>query len=119
MTDEKNKRKLYDALSQDYDMGSFEQFSNDVEDEVKRRKLYDAIKEEYDFPDFDGFSRQLVGEPKPKPAAQQQVQPYNGDFTMRESELEKGNSQQATGNRQQATKPAKTQPAKPKDGKSG
>ena len=114
MTDEKNKRKLYDALSQDYDLGSFEQFSTDVEDEVKRRKLYDAIKEEYDFPDFDGFSRQLVGEPKPKPAAQQQVQPYNGDFTMRESELEKGNSQQPTGNRQQATKPAKTQPAKPK-----
>ena len=63
MTDDKNKRKLYDALSQDYDMGSYEQFSTDVEDEGKRRKLYDAIKGEYDLPDFDGFTQQLIGQP--------------------------------------------------------
>ncbi|MBR6133071.1 MAG: strawberry notch family protein, partial [Bacteroidales bacterium] len=63
MTDDKNKRKLYDALSQDYDMGSYEQFSTDVEDEGKRRKLYDAIKGDYDLPDFDGFTQQLIGQP--------------------------------------------------------
>lgn len=61
MNDNDNKRKLYDALSQDYDMGDFETFSTDVEDEGKRRKLYDAIKEEYDLPDFEGFSSQLIG----------------------------------------------------------
>ena len=38
-----NKRKLYDALSQEYDMGTFEQFSKDIEDEAKRRKLYESI----------------------------------------------------------------------------
>lgn len=62
MNDGDNKRKLYDALSKDYDMGTFEQFSTDVEDEGKRKKLYEAIKGEYDLPDFDGFTRQLVGE---------------------------------------------------------
>lgn len=56
---EDNKRKLYDALSQDYDLGSFEQFSNDIADETKRRKLYDATSEEYDYGDFDTFSSQL------------------------------------------------------------
>ncbi len=85
-----NKRKLYDALSQDYDMGSYEQFSNDVKDEGKRRKLYDAIKEEYDLPDFDGFSSQLLGggadnvrqtsqqrvKPQPKPQAKKPAQPH-------------------------------------------
>ena len=68
MNDDDNKRRLYDALSKDYDMGTFEQFSTDVEDEGKRRKLYDAIREEYDLPDFDGFTRQLVGERTATPA---------------------------------------------------
>lgn len=54
-----NKRKLYDALSQEYDMGTFEQFSKDIEDEAKRRKLYESIKGTYDLPDFNGFSSQL------------------------------------------------------------
>lgn len=56
---EDNKRKLYDALSEDYDLGSFEQFSADIADETKRRKLYDATIEDYDFGDFDSFSSQL------------------------------------------------------------
>lgn len=61
-----NRRKLYDALSADYDMGTFEQFSADITDEGKRKKLYDAIKNDYDLPDFEGFSNQLgiqTGEP--------------------------------------------------------
>ncbi len=68
MTDDTNKRKLYDALSADYsDLGSFEQFSAKVEDEGSRRKLYDAIKDEFeDIGDFDSFSKKLVGTPKPK-----------------------------------------------------
>lgn len=61
MVDKNNKQKLYEALSADYDMGSFEQFSTDVEDEAKRQKLYDAIKDEYELPDFNQFTEQLVG----------------------------------------------------------
>ena len=56
---EDNKRKLYDALSEDYDLGSFEQFSADIADDTKRRKLYDAAIEDYDFGDYDSFSAQL------------------------------------------------------------
>ena len=56
---EDNKRKLYDALSEDYDLGSFEQFSADIADDAKRRRLYDAASEDYDFGDYDTFSSQL------------------------------------------------------------
>lgn len=54
-----NKRKLYDALSQDYDMGSYEQFCADLNDESKRRKLYEATSQEYDLGSWDSFSNQL------------------------------------------------------------
>lgn len=54
-----NKRKLYDALSQDYDMGTYEQFCKDIQDEAKRKKLYDATSEAYDYGDYAKFSSQL------------------------------------------------------------
>ena len=54
-----NARKLYDALSQEYDLGTFEQFSSDIQDENKRRKLYDATIQEYDFGEYDSFNKQL------------------------------------------------------------
>lgn len=59
MSEKDSKRKLYDALSQDYDMGTFEQFSNDIQDDSKRKKLYDAISNEYELGDYDSFSIQL------------------------------------------------------------
>lgn len=54
-----NKRKLYDALSRDYDMGSYDQFCSDIDDEGKRRKLYDATSNEYDYGSWESFSKQL------------------------------------------------------------
>lgn len=54
-----NTRKLYDALSKKYDMGSYEKFCADIEDETKRKKLYDATVTQYKFGDYDSFSRQL------------------------------------------------------------
>ena len=67
---EQNSRKLYKALLKDYDMGSYDQFVQDIQDEGKRRKLYDAIKGDYDLPDFDGFSNQLGIEVTTAPPSQ-------------------------------------------------
>ncbi|MBQ9476025.1 MAG: hypothetical protein IJU69_07265, partial [Bacteroidales bacterium] len=75
---EDNKRKLYDALSQEYDLGSFEQFSADIADDTKRRKLYDATSEEYDYGDYDSFSKQLgfgVDLSRPTPGTERLEQP--------------------------------------------
>lgn len=63
-----NRRKLYDALSQDYDMGTYEQFCKDIQDETKRKKLYDATSEVYDYGDYAKFSSQLgFGQTSPAP----------------------------------------------------
>ena len=40
-------------------MGSWEQFCSDLNDENKRRKLYEATSEEYDMGSWDSFSQQL------------------------------------------------------------
>ena len=100
-----NKRKLYDALSEDYDMGTFEQFSTDVQDDGKRRKLYDAIKGEYDLPDFDGFTRQLgIGATAPTPQAPKQ-QPTEQQPTAEQPK------QKPTQKEQQGWKPSPAQTA--------
>lgn len=54
-----NRRKLYDALSEEYDLGSFEQFNADIQNAEKRKKLYDATIGDYDFGDYSSFSAQL------------------------------------------------------------
>ena len=54
-----NSKKLYDALTQDYDLGSYEQFVKDINVEEKRKKLYDAINKEYDLGEYSEFSAQL------------------------------------------------------------
>lgn len=54
-----NKEKLYNALSEEYDLGTFEQFSADLDNEEKRRKLYDATSDDYDYGDYESFSAQL------------------------------------------------------------
>lgn len=59
-----NKRLLYDDLIEEYDMGPFEQFSEDVENVEKRKKLYYAIRIKYEIPSFDYFTRYLLDNEK-------------------------------------------------------
>ena len=74
---EDNKRKLYDALSAEYDLGTFEQFSTDIQDADKRKKLYDATINDYDFGDYDSFSSQLGFSPaQENPTPQVNNEPY-------------------------------------------
>ena len=54
-----NRKKLYDALSDEYDMGTYDQFCKDIQDSGKRKRLYDATSKEYDYGTYDSFSRQL------------------------------------------------------------
>ena len=107
MNDDGNKRKLYNALSKDYDMGSYEQFSQDVEDEGKRRKLYDAIKGDYDLPDFNGFSRQLAGERRQAPAPAQSPAPT----TQRQQQPQRRQQRSKAGRQQRPWRPSPAQMA--------
>ena len=63
-----NRRKLFEALSEEYDMGDFEQFCEDIKDDTKRKKLYDAIINEYYYGDYEDFSAHILDDiQKPKP----------------------------------------------------
>ena len=63
-----NRRKLFDALLEEYDMGDFEQFCEDIKDDTKRKKLYDAIINEYYYGDYEDFSAHILDDiQKPKP----------------------------------------------------
>ena len=64
-----NAKKLYNALSQDYDMGDYDSFVSDIQDETKRKKLYDVVKEDYDMGDYDSFVNQLGLGAKPTTAS--------------------------------------------------
>ncbi|MBP9990840.1 MAG: hypothetical protein KBT45_05365 [Bacteroidales bacterium] len=59
-----NKRLLYDDLIEEYDMGGFEQFSEDVDNIEKRKKLFHAIRNQYEIPSFDYFTRYLLDNEK-------------------------------------------------------
>lgn len=103
-----NKKKMYDALSADYDMGDFETFAADVEDSVKRRKLYDTISGEYELGDFDSFSKQLLGTTTTPPA--QAAQP-KAEANPQEQNVPAAQTAQAAQTTQVATQSAQAQAA--------
>lgn len=65
MQDDKIQRKVYSKLSSRYtDIGSFENFQNDLKDEKKRKKIYDAVKNDYsDIGDYELFSSKILSAP--------------------------------------------------------
>ena len=54
-----DRKKLYDALSSEYDLGTYEEFERNIGDSVKRRKLYDAASADYDLGDFESYSQRI------------------------------------------------------------
>lgn len=54
-----NIEKLYNSVNQEYDLGSFDQFKQDMSDPAKRAKLHGAIANSYDLPDFGTFSKDM------------------------------------------------------------
>lgn len=59
---------LYDAVSSEYDLGSFNEFKSKMADPGKRKALYDAIGKDYDLGTFDDFNRKIAPS-GPVPAA--------------------------------------------------
>ena len=59
--DNNRRRKFYDQLSTDYDLGSFEEFDTKMNDAASRRRLYDAIDADgkYDIGTYDYFDEAM------------------------------------------------------------
>lgn len=69
-----DKQKLYDALSGEYDLGTYEEFERNIGDSVKRRKLYDAASADYDLGDYESYS-QRIG-----PTHKESLDAFNAEF---------------------------------------
>jgi len=51
--------KLYNSVNQEYDLGTIDQFKQDMSDPNKRAKLHGAIAKSYELPDFGTFSKDM------------------------------------------------------------
>ena len=57
---EPNKTKaLYDAVSKDYDLGSFEDFNKKLQDPTKRKAFYDGVGKEYQLGTYSDFETKV------------------------------------------------------------
>ena len=52
---------LYDAVSKDYNIGSYDEFSKKLQDPVKRKAFYDGVGNEYSLGTYDEFSSKVGG----------------------------------------------------------
>src|SRR5436190_15406819 len=50
---------LYDAVSKDYDLGTYDEFKTKLQDPSKRKVLFDAIGQDYDLGDYNTFNQKL------------------------------------------------------------
>mgnify|MGYP001613948923 CR=1 FL=1 len=50
---------VYDAASQDFDLGTLDEFTLKMQDDAKRKLFYDAVSQDYDLGDFDTFSSKV------------------------------------------------------------
>lgn len=52
-------RELYDALSDDYNLGDYESFTKKIKDSAMRRKAYDTISKKYNIGTYEEYERKL------------------------------------------------------------
>lgn len=88
MVNDKTK-SLYEALSKDgYNVGSYENFTKNIQDEGKRKSLYDAISADYSVGDYDSFSANLIGKQDnvsvQAPAVPENPAPFTMDAKVRD-----------------------------------
>ena len=50
---------LYDAVSKDYNIGTYDDFSKKLQDSSKRKAFYDGVGAEYNLGTFDDFSAKI------------------------------------------------------------
>jgi hypothetical protein len=69
MANEQDKTKvLYDAVSKDYNIGTFDEFKSKLQDENKRKAFYNGVGKEYGLGTYDEFSAKVSPVKKKEPA---------------------------------------------------
>ena len=68
MSEVNNISILYNTISKDYDLGSYDDFKSKMSDPNKRKLFYDQVNDEYDLGNFNEFEQRIV---KKKDVSQQ------------------------------------------------
>lgn len=95
---------LYEAASQEYDLGTRDEFVSKLQDPNKRKALYDAIGEQYQLGTFDEFSSKVV--------EKKNTNTPTVSSGMGVSLAGKGSSRSVLGNYGISTKPTQKEPIK-------
>jgi hypothetical protein len=62
---EDKKKILFDAVSKDYNIGTFDEFSKKLEDNSKRKAFYEGVGAEYNLGSYTDFEAKLGVKKKP------------------------------------------------------
>ena len=65
VTDDKRKA-LYDAVGKEYNLGTYDEFTQKLEDPIKRKALYDAVGKQYSLGTFEEFETKVQPDVKKK-----------------------------------------------------
>ena len=57
-------QSLYNTVSEQYDIGTYDSFSGKMQDPKKRRVFYDSLADQYELPDYETFELK-VSSPEP------------------------------------------------------
>ncbi|WP_298845504.1 hypothetical protein [uncultured Clostridium sp.] len=68
MPDNDKVKLLYDAVSQNYDVGSYDDFNKKLQDPTKRKAFYDGVGKEYNLGDYSTFETKVGGKKKSRSA---------------------------------------------------
>lgn len=78
MGDPNKIKTLYDGVSKDYDIGTFEEFTQKLADPVKRRAFYDGVGSEYDLGNYADFEAKVSATPIQKKNSLASATPTEG-----------------------------------------
>lgn len=79
---------LYDAVSKDYDVGSFDEFQVKLQDDTKRKAFYDGVGSEYDLGDFNSFTDKVKKKVGTQPVSVVGTQTSNRGFEPFQSQAD-------------------------------
>ena len=83
-----SRKKLYDAVSAKYDIGTFDEFNKKMDDKVSREKFYSSISKDFDLGDFSTFESKISVKKKEQPISRgfgvglEPSQPYRPSVLM-------------------------------------
>lgn len=84
--EDNSRKRLYDKLSESYNLGTFEEFDSKMGNDSSRRALYDKVTEKYDIGTFEEFNAKMGNTHKQNlDAFNSQYGSFMNDFESRDT----------------------------------